>query len=256
MSPELSVVLPCYNESGNLSSILERYRPLAAKADLELILVDNGSTDGSDEVLKELLAQGENRFARSVRVEKNIGYGHGLQTGLEASKGGIAAISHADLQTPPEDVLTALGIYKKRVKDGDCLVKGRRCGRRPILDECVTGVYNRLAARLLGFEASPVTAEGEPAGETRFADVNAEPKLFRRKLIADLAAGTKDFTYDLFALHCARQRGLRVYEFDVGYESRAWGKSKLAANPWVRLKTSLNAFKKIFEMRGGKYVLP
>jgi len=104
------------------------------------------------------------------------------------------------------------------------------------------------AVLVLGLHVYP--AEG---GSLRPPDLNAEPKLFDRALIAELARGPKDFTYDMYALHLARVKGWRIYEFDVGYETRQWGKSKLAANPWVRLKTSLNALVKMFQFRFGVY---
>ena len=71
--PILSVVLPCYNESKGLENILKRFQEVGAGVNFELILVDNGSTDNSPEVLASLLPRYP--FARSVRVEKNVGYG-------------------------------------------------------------------------------------------------------------------------------------------------------------------------------------
>lgn len=249
-APELSVVLPCFNEEGNLTALLKRYRLVARKIALELVLVDNGSTDGTPAVLARELAKPENAFARCVRIEKNVGYGHGIQIGLEAAKAPAAAYSHADLQCPPEDVLSALEIFKRHSKEGLCLIKGRRKGKRAFLDRCVTWVYNGLGAVVLGLRAVPAQRSAVAA---HVPDINAEPKLFDRGLIEELGRGPKDFTYDLFTLHCAKRRGMRIVEFEVSYEARRWGKSKLAANPWVRLKTSLNAFAKIFMMRAGRY---
>ncbi|MFH2201899.1 MAG: glycosyltransferase family 2 protein [Elusimicrobiota bacterium] len=244
MTLELSVVVPCYNEAGNIPGLLERYRPLTKDTALELVLVDNGSSDGTGEAIDRELAKPENSFARKAVVERNIGYGYGLQVGLETSIAPVTAISHADLQCPPEDCVAALKIYREKVKDGPCLIKGRRRGARPFLDRCVTWFYNHLAVCVLGLRVHPV--EG---GGTRPPDLNAEPKLFDRALIRDLAHGPKDFTYDMYALHLAHTKGWRIYEFDVGYETRQWGKSKLAANPWVRFKTSLNALVKMFQFR-------
>ncbi len=240
---ELSVVLPCYNESGNLPGILGRYRTLNERLPLELILVDNGSTDQTAEVLSRELTKAENGFARSVRVEKNIGYGHGIQTGLENARASTVAFSHADLQCPPEDVGRAFDLYRTKKQSGPCFVMGRRIGERPGADKLVTKIYNRLAAFLLGVR----TPEGDPA------DINAQPKIFDRDMVPLLGRGPKDFTYDLFALYVCARRGIPVVALDVTYESRQWGKSKLAANPWVRLKTSLNAFRRLMQMRGGLF---
>ncbi|MEE8424288.1 MAG: glycosyltransferase family 2 protein [Elusimicrobiota bacterium] len=251
--PELSVVLPCYNEAGNIEGLLERYRSVARKVALELVCVDNGSTDDTPAILARELAKPENGFARGVRVENNMGYGHGIQIGLESARAPVTAYSHADLQCPPGDVLTALELFRRHSEEGPCLIKGRRKGKRAFLDQCVTWVYNGLAAFVLGLRAVPAD---RPAVAVRDVDINAEPKLFDRTLITDLGCGPKDFTYDLFTLYRAKRRGMRIIEFEVSYEARKWGKSKLAANPWIRLKTSVNAFAKIFMMRAGRYGPP
>jgi len=232
--PELSVVLPCYNESGNLKNILDRYRPLASKVPLDLILVDNGSTDNTKAILQEALGRPENAFALRVTVEKNIGYGYGIQAGLKECRTNVVAFSHADLQCPPEDLLTAYGIYKKESAAGPCLVKGRRKGRRPTADRIVTWFYNHLTRILLRMNVT--------------LDVNAEPKLFPISLVKRLLEGPLDFTFDLFVLHAAQAAGYRLLEFEVSYEPRAWGRSKLAANPWMRLLTSLKAFRRLIQL--------
>ena len=96
---QLSIVLPCYNEADNLPLILAGYAK-AWRADMaaELILVNNGSTDHSAEVLQRELANPDYAFARSVLVEENQGYGHGIFTGLQAARGEFLAFSHADMQ--------------------------------------------------------------------------------------------------------------------------------------------------------------
>jgi glycosyltransferase involved in cell wall biosynthesis len=242
---DLSVVLPCYNEAGNIAKILERYRPLAQRVALELILVDNGSTDATAETIDRELLNPLNAFARTVKVDQNIGYGHGIQTGLARASAQTVAFSHADLQCPPEHLLVAFDIYKQQRPAGELLVKGRRRGPRARLDRMVTWFYNRLSGIVLGLRAEPV----ETPGSSRVVDVNAQPKLFDRSLVPELAEAAKDFTYDLFVLEFCRRRAWRIVEFDAAYEPRQWGKSKLAANPWVRLKTSLNAFQKILELK-------
>jgi glycosyltransferase involved in cell wall biosynthesis len=243
--PELSIAVPCYNEAGNIRALVARYRPASLEVDLELILVDNGSTDGTAAASAEARADPANRFAKSVRVERNRGYGRGLQAGLTAAAAPVLAISHADLQCPPEDVLRAYRLYQRERPAGPCLVKGRR-GGRPFGDRLVTWCYNRAAGLTLGLRAA------DEAGRTRLPDVNAEPKVFDRALAPGWAMAPKDFTFDLWLLHRARLGGARILEFDVAYLDRSWGKSKLAANPWMRLTTALNSLRRIAQMRLGK----
>ena len=243
--PKLSIVLPCYNESGNIPGLLTRFRPLLANLDFELILVNNGSTDDSADVLSRELAQPENFFARTVLVPTNEGYGYGIQAGLSRCTAPVAAFSHADLQCPPESLATAYQIFTRLCASGQCLVKGRRRGSRPLLDRIVTYLYNGFACLCLGFRASLVDRLGS-AGP---CDINAQPKLFSRDMIPALLKGPADFTFDLYVLWISRRLGRTILEFDTPYEGRLWGKSKLAANPWVRLRTALHAFHKILSLR-------
>ena len=82
-----SLVIPCYNEAANLPLLLERGKELAVRLDVEVILVDNGSIDNTAEVLENLLPKYPG--FRSIRVEKNQGYGFGIVSGLKAAKGEI-----------------------------------------------------------------------------------------------------------------------------------------------------------------------
>ena len=104
-NPQLSIILPCYNESKGLEALVKRFDQTGRGVDFELILVDNGSTDNTPQVLPYLLARYP--FARSARVEFNQGYGHGILTGLRAARADVLAWSHADLQTDPADVFRA-----------------------------------------------------------------------------------------------------------------------------------------------------
>ena len=102
-----SIVLPCYNEAGNLKRIIERFREYKDRYDFELIVVNNGSTDTTNDVIEELAAKDGNGFIKVCQLSANQGYGHGIRKGLEMCSGDILAYTHADDQTPPEDVFRA-----------------------------------------------------------------------------------------------------------------------------------------------------
>ena len=125
----LSLVIPCYNEAANLPLLLERCKELAVRPDVEVVLVDNGSTDRTAEVLQNLLPKYPG--CRSIRVEKNQGYGFGILSGLKAAKGEIIGWTHADMQTDPQDAILGLELFEKH--GDDIFVKGRRYGR-PFMD--------------------------------------------------------------------------------------------------------------------------
>ena len=93
-----SVILPCYKEAENLPSLLRAYAHVWEDLPAELILVNNGSTDTTAEVLDRELGEPEMAFARTVLVSENRGYGHGIISGLREARGEVVGFSHADMQ--------------------------------------------------------------------------------------------------------------------------------------------------------------
>jgi glycosyltransferase involved in cell wall biosynthesis len=234
-APALSIVLPCYNEGGNLPGVLERFRKVRETLDFELVLVDNGSTDDSCAILERELARPENAFARVVTVPKNIGYGHGIQSGLKSCAAEVVGYSHADLQCPPEDIARAFRLFEKESAGSRLvLVKGRRT-RRAFRDErAVSSVYNTLCRWVTGRD---------------LGDVNAQPKMFHRSLLPELTQGPPDFSYDLFVLYRASLLGASLVEMEVAFEARQYGQSKWAHNRISRLKTILKALVRLAQIR-------
>src|SRR3989338_8466712 len=98
-NPVLSTIVPCYNEAANIPLILERFKQGIGKNEIEVILVNNGSTDDSKTVLTKMLPQYP--FARSIDVAVNQGYGYGILSGLRQARGEFLGWTHADLQTDP-----------------------------------------------------------------------------------------------------------------------------------------------------------
>lgn len=205
-----SLVIPCYNEAANLPLLLERCKELAARPDVEVVLVDNGSTDSTTEVLQNLLPKYPG--CRSIRVEKNQGYGFGIVSGLKAAKGGILGWTHADMQTDPQDALFGLELFEKH---GDGIfVKGRRYGR-PFMDVVFTVGMSVFEMILL---ARPMW------------DINAQPTMFSRSFFESWTAPPDDFSLDLYAYYQAQNSGLKVYRFPVRFGERAHGVSHWNVN--------------------------
>ena len=130
---KLSIVVPCYNEEENIPLLLKRFEDVAKGEDMEVILVDNGSTDGSAQVFEKLLP--DYPFARKVKVEVNQGYGYGILQGLKECRGEYIGWTHADMQTDPADIVKALRIVEE--EKGLVFVKGNRKGR-PLFDRFFT----------------------------------------------------------------------------------------------------------------------
>ena len=207
----LSVILPCYNESSNIVGIISSIKSaLQGRNDVEIILVDNGSTDSTPQVMEQALQGEHNKQFKTLRIEKNIGYGHGIMAGVRIASGEVIAWTHADLQTDPADVLEAYKIFVDHPEYPNCILKGRRVGRNP-LDTLFTGGMSILSTLLL---------------REHFSDVNAQPKMFHRNFLEKLTESPKDFSLDLYLLYQARVQKYQILEHHVNFGKRLFGESK------------------------------
>ena len=207
---KFSLIIPCYNEAANLPLLLERCRALSAKPGVEIILVDNGSTDNSSDVLSNLLPKFSG--CRSIRVEKNRGYGFGIISGLKAAESEILGWTHADMQTDPQDVLHGLELFDQ--KGLDIFVKGKRYGR-PLADVVFT----------LGMSVFETLLLRKP-----LSDINAQPTMFSRHFFETWLTAPDDFELDLYAYYEAQIQGLKVHRFPVRFGERAHGVSHWNVN--------------------------
>jgi glycosyltransferase involved in cell wall biosynthesis len=216
-SVRFSLVIPCYNEAKNLPLLLRRISAVTAHECNEVILVDNGSTDGTDLILQELLPQYPG--CRSVRVENNQGYGFGILAGLKAARGEILGWTHADLQTDPQDALVAVQLFEKYGKKS--FIKGRRFGR-PLADVVFTmgmSVFESILLRKL------------------FWDINAQPVIFSRDFFVSWQDDAPfDFSLDLYCYYQARSQKLLIKRFPVKFGERAHGVSHWNINWASKLK--------------------
>jgi len=231
----LSIVLPCYNEADNLPLLLEGYRQVWPDLPAELILVDNGSTDHTAEVLAQELQRPELAFARTVRVPRNRGYGHGLHTGLQAGHGEFIAFSHADMQCSPADVFNAYDHLVSAPNPAQALVKGWRSGRDFSASLITTGMSVLASTILL----------------TNLADINAQPKVFHCSHLARLTQPPDGFQFDLYVLYQARRARLKILTIPVVFGERVHGQSKSAFNIFARYRTIWATIVYIFHLRFG-----
>lgn len=222
---KLSIVLPCYNEEKNIPLILEKFNNCIKTKDVELILVNNGSNDCSENVLNKLLPNYS--FAKTVKVEVNEGYGYGITMGLKSAKGEFICYTHADMQTDPKDVLKGLKIIIKSPNPENCFVKGDRKGRN-LFDQFFTMGMSAFETIYLG---------------RKLWDINAQPNVFHRNFFKSLNNIPKDFSLDLFFLYMAKKRGLDVIRFDVVFPPRIHGESswnKGIASKWKFIKRTIS----------------
>jgi glycosyltransferase involved in cell wall biosynthesis len=198
-----SLVIPCYNEAQSLEALLERCDELIVSEECEVILVDNGSTDNTLEILEQLLPKYPG--CRVIHLTDNQGYGYGILAGLNSAKGKILGWTHADMQTDPKDALRGLDLFDKY--GTDIFVKGSRYGR-PLGDIIFTigmSVFETLLLR------KPLW------------DINAQPTMFSKDFYETWSFAPDDFALDLFAYYKALKCGNKVYRFPVKFDEREYG---------------------------------
>ena len=195
-----SIVIPCFNEKENIPLLLKRFSSCLDELDstsnfnssqFELILVDNGSSDGTFKDLKPLIAGF--KFCTMIHTPDNLGYGGGIQFGLNQCRGNYIGWTHADLQTDPGDVFKAFQICSVHGST-NIFVKGRR-RKRKIIDRFFSKGMS-LFESFLFF--------------AWYDDINAQPNIFTKDLYAESAFNApKDFAYDLYIYYVAKRCRLK-----------------------------------------------
>jgi glycosyltransferase involved in cell wall biosynthesis len=214
---QLSLIIPCFNEEGNIRELLARTSMLLANEPLaEVIFVNNGSTDSTGSLLED---ENQNQpRARVLHLSENKGYGFGIKKGLEESTGRIVGWTHADLQTDPMDALRALQQASKFTDN--FLIKGRRT-QRPLLDLVFTLGMSVFESTL--FRVS-------------LKDINAQPTLFTRDLLPMVLEGPDDFSLDLYTMVKASQAKYIQIRFPVYFGPRFSGSSKWNTSMAARVR--------------------
>lgn len=222
---KLSIIVPCYNESKNIPLILDKFASVINRNDVEVLLVNNGSKDNSQEILDDLLPKYS--FARDVKVYENKGYGFGITSGLCEAKGDFIGYTHADMQTDPADPLKALEIIEKQSNPQSCYVKGYR-KKRSLVDQFFTTGMSFFETLYLG---------------TKLWDINAQPNIFHRTFFENIKHSCpKDFSLDLYLLYMAKKQGLNLIRFDVVFPERIYGVSNWNTGPTARWKFMKRTF--------------
>ena len=223
---KFELVIPAYNEAKNLESVIRRSIEAAKSNKLSssefcLIVVQNGSNDESEYTLSKLLQAPDLAcWFKVITVHQNQGYGWGLWQGLAATRSEIIGWSHADQQCDPNDAISAFRILET-MRDQKVLIKGERY-KRQLKDRIVSRVFEMLARIILGIKVY---------------EMNAQPKVFNRNLLANLKNPPKTFAFDLYVLYRASKEKYTIRNIPVDFPPRIHGISKWASNFFGRYKT-------------------
>lgn len=205
---KFSLIIPCYNEQGNISELVRRCKDYFSGKEFEVIFVDNGSTDKTYDILKSKTRQIAN--FRILKIDKNQGIGLGITKGLKSSKGNIIAWTHGDLQTDPKDVLEGFQLSKDF--SGDFLIKGKRKIKNRTILEYFFTVGMSIFESILHLRL--------------FWDINGQPNIFTRSFFNTWKSPPNDYQIDLYCFQKAKKNNILIYRFDVEFKKRVSGTSK------------------------------
>jgi glycosyltransferase involved in cell wall biosynthesis len=199
----LSVIVPVYNERNTVVETLRRMRRVELPVDLEVVVVDDGSTDGTTQILGAL----EDSTVQVVRHRENRGKGAAIRTGLEQVRGELVLIQDADLEYDPEDWPRLL---RPILRGRSQVVYGSRFsgegGSMPASDW--------LGNRFLSLVTNLLY-------NTSLSDMECGYKLFTRKVLDDITIESDRFDFEPEITAKVLRRGYRIYEVPVSYAGRA-----------------------------------
>ncbi|MBI5804125.1 glycosyltransferase family 2 protein, partial [Candidatus Pacearchaeota archaeon] len=195
MNPELSLVIPIYNEESNIEdSVVKLTKELEMKkVNYELILVSHGSADGSDEIVKKISEK--NKRIVPIILKKNLGYGGGVTYGWEKARGKYIGFTCIDQEISAEDTFNVF----KSITDGKYdLVKARRMKRKDGFSRVLTSLIFNTAVAVrfhLGIK-----------------DVNGYPLIFRREIYKKIKPKEKFYLFNLDLIKNIKSNKYKILE--------------------------------------------
>ena len=214
----LSVIIPVFNEVKNIQEIIKRVQ--ASKLAKEIIVVDDGSQDGTRDILKKLDGK---RKVRVILHDKNQGKGAAVVTGMNAAKGDILLIQDADLEYDPRDFPALLRPIKEEIAD---VVYGSRFlgGAHR-----VTMFWHQVANKMLTFMTNILY-------DSILTDMETGYKVFRREVIEGMNIRSKRFNFEPEFTAKILKRKHRIFEVPITFNPRDYAEGKK-----IKLKDAFEA---------------
>ncbi|MGZ9166679.1 MAG: glycosyltransferase family 2 protein [Anaerolineales bacterium] len=214
----LSVVIPVYNEVNHIAEILRRVQ--ATQLPTEIIVVDDGSQDGTRAILQQLDG---NEKVRVILHERNQGKGAALVTGMRAAQGDILLIQDADLEYDPRDYPTLLQPIQEGVAE---VVYGSRFLGAP---HRVAMFWHMVANKFLTLMTNMLY-------NTILTDMETGYKVFRREVIQGMKIRSKRFNFEPEFTAKILKRNYRIYEVPISFNPRDYSQGKK-----IKLKDAFEA---------------
>jgi len=214
----VSVIIPAYNEINTIAQIVRRVQATGIPA--EIVVVDDGSTDGTRDVLKQLDGNGN---VRVILRERNQGKGAAVMDGIRAAKGKVILIQDADLEYDPRDYPALLKPIEEDIAD---VVYGSRflgAPRRP------TMFWHMVANKLLTFMTNILY-------NNILTDMETGYKVFCRDVVKDMTIHSRRFDFEPEFTAKILKRKVRIFEVPITFNPRDYSEGKK-----IKLKDAFEA---------------
>ena len=208
--PEISVVIPCYNEVSTIEAILDAVRASEIR-DKEILIVDDASTDGTREKLLSLPAEAG---LRVMFHERNRGKGAALATGFRAATGDVVIVQDADLEYDPKEYPKLLAPI--RAGKADVVYGSRFAGGE---SHRVLYFWHYAANKLLTLVSNMFT-------NLNLTDMETCYKAFRRDVIQKIDFREERFGFEPEVTAKVARMGCRIYEVGISYSGRTYAEGK------------------------------
>ena len=208
LSLKLSVSIPCYNEKNTIAEIVRRVRAVGLAS--EIIVVDDGSTDGTREVLAEIEPGDDLKI---FCHDHNQGKGAAVRTGFQAASGDVLLIQDADLEYDPRDYPVLLRPIQEGISP---VVYGSRFLGGP---RKAMFFWNMVANRTLTFVTNILY-------NSILSDMETCYKVFRAEVVRGIPLRSRRFDFEPEVTAKVLKRGYRIYEVPISYNGREWSEGK------------------------------
>jgi SAM-dependent methyltransferase len=226
----LSVVMPVFNERYVVAEAVRRLLALDSELidRLDLIVVDDGSTDGSVEIVRGLALRQQERLTL-IEHERNLGKGAALRTGIRHARGTVTLFCDADLEYMPRDIPRLLVPV---IEEGADAVYGSRFATRDY--RRVLYYWHTVGNRLITTFCNALT-------NLNLTDVETSYKAVRTSLLRSIPIRSSDFRVEVELTFKLAKRGARIFEVPISYAGRSYAEGKKAGirDGWLALVSIL-----------------